>query len=85
MEKERFIEMCKEQFISWENVEKNIEKLFRKKVIKLEKLSDDDYKEVYAVMDAVYRNECFGYTNGSIYKCVNRSQKRKSSKYLSYL
>ncbi len=85
MEKEKFIEMCKEQFITWEEVEKNIEKLFAKKAIKLEKCNEYDYKEVYAVMDAIYRKETSGYTNGASNPRVNANQKRKSTHYLGFL
>ena len=85
MEKEKFMEMCKSQFVTWENVEKDIEKLFSKKAIKLENLDENDFKEIYAVMDAVYRYETWGYTNGSSYPHVNSLQKRKSTKYYGYL
>lgn len=83
MEKEKFIEMCKEQFISWETVEHEIEKLLKKKAIPLEKVVD--YTEVYAVLDAIYRKETYGYTNGSAYPHINTSQKRKSTNYLKRL
>ena len=83
MEKEKFMEMCKSQFITWETVEHNLNKLFRKNAIDLSKV--EDYKEVYAVMDAIYRKECFGFTNGSAYPNVNSSQKRKSTNYFKRL
>jgi len=83
MEKEKFMEMCKEQFVSWETVENNINKLFKKKAINLDKVTD--YREVYAVLDAIYRKECFGFTNGSCYPGVNMAQKRKSTAYLKRL
>jgi hypothetical protein len=83
MEKENFIEMCKEQFITWESIEHNLDKLFKKNAIDLKKV--EDYKEVYAVMDAIYRRECFGFTNGSAYPEVNMAQKRKSTKYYKRL
>lgn len=81
--KEEFIEMCKDQFVSWETVEHNINKLLKKKAIKLENVTD--YKEVYAVMDAIYRKETWGYTNGSSYPECNTAQKRKSTAYLRRL
>ena len=83
MEKEKFIEMCKEQFVSWESVEHNLNKLFKKNAIDLDKV--EDYKEVYAVMDAIYRKECFGFTHGSCFPNVNTAQKRKSTKYYKRL
>lgn len=83
MEKEKFIEMCKEQFITWESIEHNLDKLFKKNAIDLKKV--EDYKDVYAVMDAIYRRECFGFTNGSAYPEVNTAQKRKSTKYYKRL
>lgn len=83
MEKEKFIEMCKEQFVSWETVENNLNKLFKKNAIDLSKV--EDYKEVYAVMDAIYRKECLGFTHGSAYSHVNSSQKRKSTSYFKKL
>ena len=83
MEKERFIEMCKEKFISWEEVEKNINTLIEKKAINLDKV--EDHKEVYAVLDAIYRKECYWFTNGSAYTEVNTAQKRKSTSYFKRL
>lgn len=83
MEKEKFMEMCKEQFISWETVECNLNKLFKRNAIDLSKV--EDYKEVYAVMDAIYRKETYGYTHGAINPRINASQKRKSTRYLGFL
>ena len=45
----------------------------------------EDYKEVYAVMDAIYRKETYGYTHGASNPRVNANQKRKSTRYLGFL